>query len=194
MKAFLLLCVVIFSFISIYSDCATATDIFDKEFNNAKTSQALEELLKKHPDQVDLIVPKLETTIIKEIETQGVKKRYVIKKIVPLPNYASGGITFKESGQKGVPLVSTEFKGDNIEMTVNAASGSATSLNIPWGNESVHRFVGKVEIGGIDRIFIGEGDKAHRLSFGLIEQIGYVYLRGKGKVIQGDGTEITFGD
>lgn len=42
-------------------------------------------------------------------------------------------------------------------------------------------------------LFESEDDEFSRLTFALIDQIGYVYLRGKGKVLSKDGKEIKLG-
>ena len=41
--------------------------------------------------------------------------------------------------------------------------------------------------------FISEGDRFNKLTFAVIQDQGYVYLRGKGKVISADGSEKLLG-
>lgn len=59
---------------------------------------------------------------------------------------------------------------------------------------SIHRFLGEIEF-KLNRVytFIGEGDKLNRLTFVMVDRIGYVYLRGKGRVML-DGKEVKLGD
>jgi ankyrin repeat protein len=56
--------------------------------------------------------------------------------------------------------------------------------------DSVHRFSGQAKVG--DYTFIGEGDKSERLTFALVKGVGYVYLRGKGRVRLKNGQEVVF--
>ncbi|RJQ51373.1 MAG: hypothetical protein C4526_10335 [Nitrospiraceae bacterium] len=68
---------------------------------------------------------------------------------------------------------------------------SQADITAPLGNGSIHEIYGSVRIGNYN--FLNEGDKSDRLNFGIIESYGYVYLRGKGKVILPDGTEVKLG-
>jgi ankyrin repeat protein len=59
------------------------------------------------------------------------------------------------------------------------------------GVGSIHRFARTVKVGNYT--FIGEGDRENRLTFLLLDE-GYVYLRGKGRVIPpAPGEEMKFG-
>jgi len=82
--------------------------------------------------------------------------------------------------------VSAEFDGDEIII-----HGEPQIAVMPFGHESIHRFIGQVnlEIGDIVA-FIGEGDTLNRLTFSYINGIGYVYIRGVGKIMLRDGSTI----
>ena len=168
---------------------------FKKIFEAAKTSFQLEQLLGKYPEQGDKIIPKLEHMIIEEIIAKGVKNRFVIKKITPAIDDSPYSFTI-ESTKKG-QILRTEFPGDKIPMFLSPhpALGIMLKPVIMFTPGSIHRFVGKVnlEIDGQIYSFIGEGDKLHRLTFGIIKNIGYVYLRGKGRVILKNGKEVKLG-
>src|SRR3990167_4930371 len=71
------------------------------------------------------------------------------------------------------------------------SGGLNLSPAIPFGDSSIHRFKGKVKF--CSYTFIGDGDKANRFTFCFIKDIGYVYLRGKGKVIPDNGKEVELG-
>ncbi|MBI4708342.1 MAG: ankyrin repeat domain-containing protein [Candidatus Omnitrophica bacterium] len=68
---------------------------------------------------------------------------------------------------------------------------SLADIKAPLGNGSVHEIFDNVKMG--QYIFINEGGEFCRLTFGIIEPYGYVYLIGKGKIILPDGTEIKLG-
>jgi len=64
-----------------------------------------------------------------------------------------------------------------------------------FGDQSIHRFKGEIKFLGEEYpIFIGTGDKEHRLTFVLIKDIGYVYVRGDGKVILSSGRSVELGE
>ena len=142
--------------------------------------------MEKYTEQGDKIVPKLEHMIIEEIMIKGVKNRFVIKEIMPKTGLP-GSLTM-EGTREGYIKGYMEFPGDRIPLLFGVP-------NIPFAPSSIHRFVGKVnlEIDGQVYSFIGEGDKLHRLTFGVIKNIGYVYLRGKGRVILKNGKEVKLG-
>jgi hypothetical protein len=188
---------------------ASQNTTFDEEFRKAETTEQLELLLKKYPDKGENIIPKLESTIINEIKSKGVGNRFVIKEIMP-QSEGSGSLTImtaaatKERANRtylGRGYVGAmEFPGDNIPFAL-------FEVSIPFGNGSIHRFLGNVKLedifylskvtGKVDGavVFIGEGDegdKRNRLTFCVLKDVGYVYLRGKGKVIT-NGKETPLG-
>ncbi len=68
-----------------------------------------------------------------------------------------------------------------------------SSLDI-WGNRSIHRFKGECKIGNDLPTIIGKGKEGNRLTFGLLEDVGYIYMRGYGTVIYPDGRTVQLGD
>ena len=51
-----------------------------------------------------------------------------------------------------------------------------------FSDGSVHRFVGQFPFANILTV-VGEGDKDHRLTFVVLNEIGMVYVRGKGRIV-----------
>lgn len=171
-------------FVFILLSMAIAEQNFDEEFNKAGTSEQLETLLKKYSNEGEKIIPKLESTIISEIKSKGVGNRFIIKEMT-VGAGSSGSVTLQEAAP-GLMMLSMEFPGDSTPVSMGGS-------NIPLGDGSIHRFVGKVELDAEGNTVIGEGDKLNRLSFCLIKDIGYVYLRGKGKVLLKNKKEVTIG-
>jgi hypothetical protein len=163
-----------------------------KDIADASTPEALEMLLRKHPHRADEVVPKVETLVLERIASNGAEGRFVIPEVKPLAGFPTGRITMRGAGARGVARLTSEFPGDTVEMRFGMTGGDA-GITAPWGAGSVHRFDGRVEMDGIDHVFIGEGDKPDRLSFGLTKNVGYVYLRGKGRVISSNGKEVKLG-
>ena len=62
----------------------------------------------------------------------------------------------------------TEFPGD--------------SARARFSDGSVHRFVGLFPFADVLTLF-GEGDKDHRLTFAILDELGMVYVRGTGRVV-----------
>ena len=105
------------------------------------------------------------------------------------------GLTISPSGEigfRGFMVHSTEQRSERGNSASVPASGLLQLLLAPARRTapqtptigtagSVHRFFGTVEVAGYR--FVGEGDKSERLTFGLIDGVGYVYLRGRGKVV-----------
>lgn len=106
-----------------------------------------------------------------------------------LPRVKAAGVEpqeFHPEQYRGMPLCFTEYAAtDGIPVQRDAARAVA-----PLAPGSVHRFKGTVKLG--DTTFVGEGLRNSRLTFGLVPNHGYVYLRGKGKVIQPDSKEVVF--
>lgn len=62
-----------------------------------------------------------------------------------------------------------------------------------FGDGSIHRYAGTVSMRGAAEtmvIFSGDGGPSDRLTFASIAGVGYVYLRGQGRVRLPDGTEV----
>lgn len=164
---------------------------FEKEFKKAETTEQIEMLLKKYPAEGEKIIPKLETTIITEIKSKGIGNRFIIKEIKPRSG-PSQKMTLK--GQGEVYGVFSEFPGDFILIPLGIGDKLSAGPVEILTDGSIHRVMGraKFDIGNINAI-IGEGDKLNRLTFFLIKDIGYIYLRGKGKVELKNGQEVKLG-
>ena len=58
--------------------------------------------------------------------------------------------------------------------------GDSARARFSYG--SVHRFVGLFPFADVLTLF-GEGDKDHRLTFAILDELGMVYVRGTGRVV-----------
>jgi hypothetical protein len=79
-----------------------------------------------------------------------------------------------------------EFPGDD--------DGLRALMDAPdWGENSILRFADNgigIDIKGYK--YWGSGDRLHRLTFVLIENMGFVYVRGKGRVVSPKGEIFEF--
>jgi hypothetical protein len=124
-------------------------------------------------------VRELENSLLKTILAEGVGTRLVIEEIKPDRPIKEGGLTIKGSG--GSVIMSNVFPGD---------------LTPPddFLSAQIWRFSGDIQHGNNNEFtFIGEGDTFNLLTFAQIPDIGFVYLRGKGRVVFPDKTEIRLG-
>ena len=99
------------------------------------------------------------------------------------------------------PRVLLEYKGDSYPPFVTGSSGGVelfvgnvdtkdtkknlTHGKIPFGEESIHRFSGEINLG--DYTFSGEADDSNRLTFVVLGN-DYYYVRGKGTVMTKNGS------
>jgi hypothetical protein len=167
--------------------------------------QQMEATIAKGGD-VDNVITQLEATLVQEIREHGMGQRYAITNIMPVKDGSKGSITFTPVEQGGV-LGTNEFPGDGIAMslpfggTVVAKSGSrwipsifndsenpiSPSPDVPGADGSIHRYTeGPVTMAvSKERAYLifPEGDKRNRLTFALVDKVGYVYLRGNGGLI-----------
>jgi outer membrane protein assembly factor BamD (BamD/ComL family) len=82
------------------------------------------------------------------------------------------------------------YEGDG-NLALDYVEADGTLILFPGGTAgSIHRLVGEIKIGKY--VFVGENDVLYPFTF-LLQPDGYVYLRGKGKVIDVEGKEIKFG-
>ena len=147
----------------------------------------------KNYEFVEHAIVKLEHSIIKEIKNQGVEDRFTIKEI--LPSGGSGSITLSNEESR-IPdlqgavdflgnfavVMQLEFPGDAITMSYDLPIPK-----VPFGAGSIHRFNDVVAYNPDDThgwFFHSIGDKLNRLTFSVLDSIGYVYMRGKGRVIE----------
>jgi hypothetical protein len=125
-------------------------------------------------------VTSLEDAALAELKKKGVAGKFVIKAFKP-EGYMDEITRFTVSqpkGPKGEYSFRTEHKKD-----IMVSGGGMYAIG-------VHRFDGSVRIHNYT--FVSSGDKDNRLTFALMEQ-GYVYLRGKGKVVAPNGTATELG-
>jgi hypothetical protein len=135
------------------------------EIEAATNSAALEQVLLRHPDQGTLIVPRIEALAVAEIRRDGPRDRFVIPGLEP------------DEGQGNSVTLLTEFPGD--------------TARVRFSDGSVHRFIGRFPFADVVTLF-GEGDKNHRLTFVVLDELGMVYIRGTGRAVTtADGKEAT---
>jgi len=174
---------------------------FDEELAKAATSEQLQKLLEQYPTKATEIVPKLENTLVKELRGKPLGERYTIREVLPKPGGVSGSLTISENGPS-VYLYFTEYPQDRTTFATGSFATIETNVKdllssqtVPAGDGSIHRFAGgqhkTIKVG--NHILIDEGEKHHRLTFCLLKDQGYVYLRGKGVLITPDGKEVKLG-
>jgi hypothetical protein len=152
---------------------ATIDRALKNEIEAATSSAALEQVLLRHPDQGQLIVPRIEAMAVAEIRSDGPRDRFVIPGLEP--DEGQGNSVTLQSTDDRVTLV-TEFPGD--------------TAHVRFSDGSVHRFIGRFPFADVVTLF-GEGDKNHRLTFVILDDI-MVYVRGTGRAVAAGGT-IQFG-
>ena len=135
------------------------------EIELAATSAALEQVLLRHPDQGQLIVPRIEALTLAEIRRDGPGERFVIPGLEP-DEGEGNSVTLKAADDRMALLM--EFPGD--------------SARARFSDGSIHRFVGRFPFADVLTIF-GEGDQDHRLTFAILDELGMVYVRGTGRVV-----------
>ncbi|HEX7793650.1 MAG TPA: hypothetical protein VF456_04825, partial [Vicinamibacterales bacterium] len=140
---------------------------------SATSSDALEQVLQRHPDEGQLIVPRIEALTVAEIRSDGPRDRFVIPGLEP--DEGQGNSVTLQSTTDRVTLV-TEFPGD--------------TARVRFSDGSVHRFVGRFPFADLVTLY-GEGDRNHRLTFVILED-QMVYVRGVGRAVAAAGT-IEFG-
>jgi hypothetical protein len=153
---------------------STIAQALKSEIEAAATSVALEEVLRRHPDRAQLIVPRIEAVALTEIRRDGPGERFVIPGLEPDEGPANS-VTLEAATDRTTLL--TEFPGD--------------AARARFSDGSVHRFVGRFPFADVLTLF-GEGDKDHRLTFAILDEFGMVYVRGTGRVvIAAEGKEKT---
>jgi hypothetical protein len=129
-------------------------------------------------------IPEIESSLVKRIRTQGPGSRFVIPGFDPrLPNgpfTLKDGTLWRTPGGETTLNNSEEFPGDDV-----------VTLSYSERKPSIHRFQGTVKLGR--HVFVGEGEARERLTFAYIPPYGYIYLRGKGRVILDGGKEVKLG-
>jgi hypothetical protein len=159
----------------------TLNSALRSEIERASTSAALEEVLARHPDQGDLLVPRIEAVATGEINSAGPGDRFAIEEMTPNDSPARS-VTLRNVG-RGTTVIK-EFASDAFEMLGGAPGAS-------FGAGSIHRFAGKIAFAP-ELSLVGEGDRDHRLTFAILATYGMVYVRGRGRIVVAiDGQEKT---
>jgi len=200
-------------------DMKARQERFKKEVEDAKGLDAMEALLSKDSESKGLGVDEdyedwletrgvalanCETILVDQINKIGIGKRYCVEELRP---DNAGPSRVGPSGRFGVSI-----KGDKVEFSMETPRDLFSSVGVgvlaASAEGSVHRFndivtfksshgvmgcLEKTESDIIGYKFINEGDPNHRLTFYLTKEHGYVYLRGKGRVIPKGGTEVKLG-
>lgn len=117
-------------------------------------------------------VPAIEDKLLQQLKTAGIGNRFHIKEIKPR---CFSKIVLRYTKTKDA--MRGEFDEDRFAMDECAIG--------------IYRYDGEVKMGPYT--FIGEGDKTNRLTFVFLD-VGYVYLRGKGKVLLPNGQTVALGD
>lgn len=98
-----------------------------------------------------------------------------------------------------------EFPNKSIGFQREYFSSTQGSANIPvkpenfirlFRNQCILRFVGtiKLDLGDYEDVIInGEGDRNNRLTFALLNEIGLVYIRGRGNIVFNNGKRAELG-
>lgn len=150
---------------------------------NASTSSQFEELLTSQPDMVEFILPKLERKIVDDIIENGVGSRLVVSGI-KTETASPSSVTISDDG--GVWKLEMEQPSDRI-LQINMRPSI-------FGSGSIHRFSGEVKYDNIKLpSFVGTGDERNRLTFLLLKDTGYVYMRGKGRLVFPHGQTVELG-
>jgi hypothetical protein len=161
------------------------------------------------------VIPKVENMIITKIKTEGPEpNRFVAKVPVGTRATVRNTITSVESIEGTTKAAKkpakkrkkTRTNNMDIEDTTKVAKilygkdfpsdhdGLAALISAPdWGENSILRFDSEeigINIKGY--VYYGKGDRLHRLTFVLIKNIGFVYVRGTGQVVSPKGEIFNF--
>ena len=150
---------------------------------------------------------------LKEIESRGPGSRFTIAeaKSAEAANI-SGYFTLRQVDSNSYSY-KREFKDDVVYLDMKGLFGAGKGAqkleigkesefsyyddnpsdhHLPFQAISIIRFEGKIEIAGY--VFFGEGTSDNRLTFALVDNMGLIYLRGKGKVLFSNGNEVKLGE
>lgn len=147
--------------------------------------------------EVHVSIPRFEELLVEDIAKNGVGDRFVLtESMLAFPTDAvsfygssSASSTTIQMDGRGIPVPTAEFFRDSESYTVLQLFTGGRLLCIPAGDGCVHRYQGEVRLR--DFTLVGDGDWSNRLTFAVIEDVGYVFLRGKGRVEMPDGRTIS---
>lgn len=157
---------------------------------NEQIIATLEQRLQENPKLTEELVPRIEKKIVETILATGPGERLVIDEVRAEKDGLACSLTVVKA-TNGMVKFETDFPTDSINFGASQFGATPSYL----GNGSVHRYRGKVNapVGEITQ-FVSGDDRANLLTFAVIDGFGYVYVRGKGKLIKQDGQEIVLGD
>lgn len=166
---------------------------FNSKFKTLDDPDQIEKLIDTYSDYkfAEKAIPRLEDMIVDRIKKNGPgRDRFVAKVVIGTQSKIRNTIRAiaGSSKDKGMLECSQELPGDY--------DGLAAMIQAPnWGENSILRF-GFHESGVAIDIkgykYLGRGDKLHRLTFVLIKNVGFVYVRGKGQVVSPKGEVFEF--
>lgn len=129
-------------------------------------------------------VEDMEKVIISDILENGTSDRLVILKVSTSSGYPCS-LTFSDAGG-GFWYAAMELPSDKTHINNNDVA--------IYGNKSIHRFNGEVKFKDHNLpTFFGLGSIENRLTFLLVRDIGYIYIRGYGKVVFPDNEIVELG-
>jgi hypothetical protein len=177
---------------------------------------ALEAAIQENPGAPDVgnRIVQLEQLILNHIRRHGPGRRYLIREIVPRDTDDSAACCLVANSGGGA-MAMTDLPGDKIPLAMPfltsravygegscwipnifepGAAGIVPTNNVPGGDGAIHRYEGAIALGaGVDFIIVGDKSRTNRLTFSLIKGVGYVYLRGKGGVLNSKGAAVKLG-
>ncbi len=166
---------------------------FNSKFKTLEDPDQIEKLIDTYSEYkfVEKAIPRLEDMIVDRISKNGPgRDRFVAKVVIGTQGKIRNTISAMAGGSKdkGMLEYSQEFPGDH--------DGLTAMLQAPnWGENSILRFGSndsRIEIDIKGYKYLGRGDKLHRLTFVLIKNAGFVYVRGKGQVVSPKGEVFEF--
>lgn len=164
---------------------------------------ALEALLDSEPDRGrrDPIVERLEILHREDVLANGPGCRPVVKDLRIDPPDGRPGVSAMTinsmPGRPGLVQLGSELKHDQIMFSIGGMMGlgGAKPKSDTWMHGNIHRVKAQYDVDGYETAAITTtGDKYHRMTFLLVHEIGYVYLRGTGVIRRKDGMAITLPD
>ena len=164
---------------------------------------ALEALLDSEPDRGrrDPIVERLEILHRDDVLANGPGCRPIVNDLRIDPPDGRPGVTAMTVNsmpdRPGLVRMGTELKHDRMMFSIGGMMGlgGARQKSDTWVHGNIHRVKAQYDVGGYETAAIAStGDKYHRMTFLLVHELGYVYLRGKGVIRRKDGTSVMLPD
>ncbi len=158
-----------------------------REFDRIpKTRLAMLSYLKTNPPQYWAMEAKqvIEDILIDKIIAKGPGDQLVISDIRTIKGEPSSRIAMQQIDSETIAM-SNFYPKDSLSFSLGEGgvfTGRATA-KIPRGDQSVYRFISKIEYYG----YLFDSNEDEPLTFILLEKYGLVYLHGKGKVTLKNG-------